>query len=128
MEPGYGPDMTVSNPGTRIVSKIVFPVLDMEEAQAFYRSLGFAVEGYDANYAWVTNAGDEVLHLAAADHFERGANRAAGYLHVQDAADWHTAWTEAGIAVGDLVDQPWGMREFTLIDPDGNFLRVGQNT
>ncbi|MFU1921534.1 class I tRNA ligase family protein, partial [Klebsiella pneumoniae] len=25
-----------------------------------------------------------------------------------------------------LEDQPWGMREFALIDPDGNLLRVGQ--
>ena len=25
-----------------------------------------------------------------------------------------------------LEDQPWGMREFALVDPDGNLLRVGQ--
>ena len=25
------------------------------------------------------------------------------------------------------VDQPWGMREFTLVDPSGNLLRVGHD-
>ena len=25
------------------------------------------------------------------------------------------------------VDQPWGMREFTLVDPSGNLVRVGHD-
>jgi hypothetical protein len=25
-----------------------------------------------------------------------------------------------------LADKPWGMREFAIIDPDGNLLRIGQ--
>ena len=28
--------------------------------------------------------------------------------------------------ITDLGGQPWGMREFTLTDPDGNYLRIGQ--
>ena len=55
------------------------------------------------------------------------ANRAAGYFHVQDAAAWHLAWSDAEVEVSPLIDEPWGMREFTLHDPSGNKLRVGQN-
>jgi hypothetical protein len=25
-----------------------------------------------------------------------------------------------------LEDKPWGMREFAVVDPDGNLLRIGQ--
>ena len=99
---------------------------DVGPAAAFYRSLGFAVEG-DDGYAWVTNGGEEVLHLARVDELYRASNRAVGYFHVQDAADWHRAWSEVGIGVGPLVDRPWGMKESSLRDPDGNVLRVGQN-
>jgi uncharacterized glyoxalase superfamily protein PhnB len=27
-----------------------------------------------------------------------------------------------------LQDKPWGMREFAIIDEDGNLLRIGQPT
>jgi hypothetical protein len=26
----------------------------------------------------------------------------------------------------DLDDKPWGMREFAIVDPDGNLIRIGQ--
>jgi hypothetical protein len=26
----------------------------------------------------------------------------------------------------DLEDKPWGMREFAIVDSDGNLLRIGQ--
>jgi len=33
----------------------------------------------------------------------------------------------AGIPRLDAVaDKPWGMREFAVVDPDGNLLRIGQ--
>lgn len=116
-----------ANPGTSIVTKIIFPVDDLDRAAGFYRALGFEVEALDGSYAWVTNRGAEILHLATPDSFEPSANRAAGYFHVQDAAAWHQAWVDAGVEVSPLVDQPWGMREFSLADPAGNLLRVGQN-
>jgi hypothetical protein len=25
-----------------------------------------------------------------------------------------------------IEDKPWGLREFAVIDPDGNLLRIGQ--
>jgi hypothetical protein len=25
-----------------------------------------------------------------------------------------------------LEDKPWGLREFALVDPDGNLVRIGQ--
>lgn len=114
-------------PNKKIVTKIIFPVVDMAEAVAFYQSLGFEVESYDDEYAWVRHRGGEILHLALASDLEPADNRAAGYFHVQDVAPWHSAWAEAGITLGPVEDLPWQMREFRLNDPSGNLLRVGQN-
>jgi len=119
--------MSASNPGTAIVTKIVFPVVDIDAATGFYRSLGFEVESYDGGYAWVSHRGGEVLHLALTPELTPADNRAAGYFHVQDAADWHSSWSAAGVDVGELIDQPWEMREFVITDPSGNRLRIGQN-
>lgn len=118
--------MTPDNPTTAIVTKIIFPVTDMDEAVSFYRGLGFAVEGFDGGYSFVIHRGEEILHLALVPELDRTANRAAGYFHVQDAADWHAAWAEA-TEVTPIVDHPWQMREFSLTDPNGNLIRVGQN-
>ena len=109
----------------RIVAKIIFPTADMGRSVRFYESLGLEVERYDDGYAWVRHGGDEVLHLAGVTDLDIAANRAAGYWHVQDADRWHERCAPA--TPGPVIDQPWGMREFTLHDPSGNLLRVGQN-
>lgn len=115
------------NPGTRVVTKIIFPTADMAASVEFYQRLGFTVEQFDDGYAWVSHRGEELLHLAGHTELDRQANRAAGYLHVQDTDAWHTAWADAGVETTPVVDQPWQMREFSLHDPSGNLLRVGQN-
>ncbi len=110
----------------RIVAKIVFPAADLEASVRFYESLGLEVERYDDGYAWVRHEGEEVLHLASVPDLDVAANRAAGYWHVRDADTWHRR-AEPG-APGPIVDQPWGMREFTLHDPAGNLLRIGHTS
>jgi uncharacterized glyoxalase superfamily protein PhnB len=51
-------------------------------------------------------------------------------VHVSDADEWHVAITAAAgddAAIGGVVDQPWGMREFVVTDPAGNVVRFGRN-
>lgn len=110
-----------------LVAKIVFPVVDMAEAVAFYEALGLEVEAYDGGYAWVRHAGAEVLHLALVADLDPATNHAAGYWHVLDVDHWYERFAGAGEARGEIVAQAWGMREFRLIDPSGNLLRVGEN-
>lgn len=106
----------------------IFPVLDMKNAASFYRSLGFKVHEYlDGEYAWVMDSSREVLHLAVVEGLDRAANRAAAYLHVDDVDRWRATWVTAGVEAGAVEDKSWGMREFSVRDPDGNLLRVGQN-
>ena len=110
-----------------LVAKTVFPVADLTAVAAFYRSLGFDVESYDDGYAWVRHDGAEVLHLARVDGLDPATNHAAAYWHVLDVGHWHERFVAAGDARGPIIDQPWGMREFRLVDPSGNLLRIGEN-
>ena len=55
------------------------------------------------------------------------------YLRVDDAdelyREWHAVGIEADPRTGSRlmapVDTEYGMREFALVDPNGNLLRVG---
>ena len=49
------------------------------------------------------------------------------YLYVSDAESVYAEWSEAGVdgELGDLIDTPYGLREFAFRDPEGTLLRVG---
>ncbi len=108
----------------------ILPVSDTDEAIEFYRRLGFDVERFDDGYAWVRTCGWEIFQLAQVPSPDPGASVASAYVHVTDADAWHVAITAAAAddaAIGVVVDQPWGMREFVVTDPDGNVVRFGRN-
>lgn len=107
----------------------VLPVHDMDAVTEFYRTIGFAVTAYDAGYAWVRTCGWEFFHLASAPTLRPGESTAAAYIHVDDVEAWHRAMTRNApeIAIGAILVQPWGMREFAVTDPAGNVVRFGQH-
>jgi hypothetical protein len=113
--------------GIGLISTPIFPTADMASSMAFYRAAGFVVDAYDDGYAFVIRDGDEVLHLAGVDDLDPERNQAACYLNTARADDWHAAWQAQGLPVGEIADQPFGMREFVVRDPSGNVLRVGRN-
>ncbi len=63
-----------------------------------------------------------VLATPARDH-----DPGEAYLHVRGVDVLHDAWAAAGLPVTDVLDQPWEMREFNVVDPGGNVVRIGQN-
>lgn len=105
----------------------VLATADMAASRRFYKAAGFEVDAYDDGYAFVTHGGSDVLHLAASDVVDPSRNDAAIYINTPEADAWHAEWAAAGLHVGELVDQPWGMREFEARDPSGNTLRIGRN-
>lgn len=120
--------MPRSSTSLRVVVKPILPVMEMKDAISFYRRLGFDVEPYDDGHSFVSNSGHEILHLRVVEDLDPARNAASVYFHVRDVDAVHGEWTEDGIATGEVADQPWGMREFTVTDPAGNLIRVGQNT
>jgi len=118
----------------------VLPVRDTQKAALFYRDrLGFAVDHVDAGYAIVVR--DRVaIHLwAATDESWRGrdgdrpvvsgaetfiAGTASCRVHVTDTDALCARYRETGVLHpnGALSDKPYGLREFAILDLDGNLI------
>jgi uncharacterized glyoxalase superfamily protein PhnB len=51
------------------------------------------------------------------------------YLFIDDVETYYARVQGRGVTiVSALRDEPWGMREFALKDPDGHVLRVGSSS
>jgi catechol 2,3-dioxygenase-like lactoylglutathione lyase family enzyme len=106
----------------------ILPVLDMPISIRFYEAAGFTVREYEpgGGYAFVTHDDESVFDLAVSeDALDPATNRAGCYVIVPDVDAWHDRLDEARLPVTDPADQPHGMREFVLTDPNGNRLRIG---
>ena len=107
----------------------ILPACDIAETIEFYGKLGFAVvrlhEGFGAPYLLLRR--DEVeLHFVHSPHTRAGDNDSACYLRLVDAEGVYDEWAPLGLAgVRPIKDTPWGMREFAVVDPSGNLLRIG---
>lgn len=105
----------------------VLPAADLDAALAFYVRLGFrAARVYPppASYAIMVRGALE-LHLFAMPEVDPRANSSGCYLRVPDVAALHASWVPLLPGLAPLVDQPYGQREFHLVDPSGNLLRIG---
>ena len=105
----------------------VAPVLlveDMADSIEFWRAAGFEVEVYSAGFAAAERDGVE-LHLV--DQEPDGRDRGAAYIHVRDVDAVRAAWQAAGLGPSEVRDEPWGMREFHIVDPGLNRVRVGRS-
>ena len=103
------------------------PVLRTEnlvESTAFWEAAGFDVMRFGDDFAVAERDGVE-MHLVGTQ--PDGRERGEAYLHARDVDDLHHTWGAAGLPVGAPQDQPWGMREFEVVDPGGNRLRVGRS-
>ena len=104
------------------------PARDLDETVAFYQRLGFALaRRYPEHGYAVVSRGAIELHFFAHDHVDAGHSHTGCYLRVDDARALYDEWRQSGVeGVTGLEDKPWRMREFALVDPSGNLLRVGQ--
>jgi uncharacterized glyoxalase superfamily protein PhnB len=107
----------------------ILPVADMAASAEFYEAAGFDVRRYEGgDYAFVTYDGASVFDLDAVEPaLDKAANNAGCYLISAEAGSWHQRLSSLGLPVSEFEDKPWGMREFTLTDPSGNYVRVGRS-
>lgn len=110
-------------------STAIMPVRDIDEAVSFYERAGFDAHVYEGGgFAFIERHGENVFDLDNVTNLDPHTNGAGCYLVVPDVEEWHGQLDAAGLPVTPLEDQPWGMREFTLTDPNGNHLRIGKST
>ena len=100
----------------------------------FFKRLGFdgKIAGAGDSYAILTR-GTVELHFFTHRELRPAESFAGCYIRVLDVDSIFSAFALAklpqrGIPRLDaLKNQPWGMREFAVVDPDGNLLlRIGQ--
>lgn len=111
----------------------ILPSRSIPATVAFYARLGFSggAHAFDAGYAILTRGSVE-LHFFAHPELRADESHAGCYLRVADVDAVYEAFAAAGLPVAGIprrdriADRPWGMREFAVVDPDGNLLRIGQ--
>jgi catechol 2,3-dioxygenase-like lactoylglutathione lyase family enzyme len=110
------------------------PAHDLDATAAFYGRLGFGVESrFGDEYLILLRDGLE-LHFFGCPGIDPATTIAGCYLRVHDADALHAAFAAAGVPRGSRgaprlqgppEDTDYGLREFALVDPDGNLLRIG---
>jgi catechol 2,3-dioxygenase-like lactoylglutathione lyase family enzyme len=99
----------------------IMPSSDLDRTAAFYATLGFTEAERHDGYLLLHNDGVE-LHFAHHDT----VTPATCFVHVTDATKLWKQLRHLNVeGVGHIADQDYGLREFTLTDPDGNQVRLG---
>lgn len=122
-----------------MVAPTIYPALRYQDARAgidwLQRALGFDVvsvhEGEDGAVAHAElGFGTGMIMLGSAGtgdtRLDRGIGRSSVYLVAEDVDGLFERATAAGAEVmRTLQDTPYGSREFTVSDPEGNRWSVG---
>ncbi len=117
-------------------SDIAIPILpsrSVSDTLVFFRRLGFdgKICGGGDTYAILTR-GTVELHFFTHRELRPVESSAMCYIRVSDAEGIFRAFASAELPrrgiprIDALEDKPWGMREFAIVDSDGNLLRIGQ--
>lgn len=107
----------------------VLASLDMDKTLHFYTNrLGFKATYHDSSYGIVVR--DKiVIHFWKCDNRIFPENTSC-YVYVQQVDELYQEMQSAGVIHphGALDDKPWGMREFAILDEDGNLIWFGQGS
>ncbi|GAA5196402.1 VOC family protein [Microbacterium jejuense] len=107
---------------------------DLRETLEFYERLGFENRGAPPE-EWrylIVGRGEAELHFTEAPDVDPLSTASMCYLYVDDARATHQEWAglvEPDAATGSRITAPvdtdYGMREFAVVDRNGNLVRVG---
>jgi catechol 2,3-dioxygenase-like lactoylglutathione lyase family enzyme len=111
----------------------ILPCRFMDVTVGFYKRLGFdgGAHEFDSNYA-ILSRGAVEIHFFTHKELVPADSSAGCYIRVLDVEAIYNFFLASklprkGIPRMDaLEDKPWGLREFAVVDPDGNLLRIGQ--
>jgi len=94
-------------------------VSDVVRAKKFYgETLGFRLNTDEPHAGGFWFGTGYLVVGAMAPATGSGGTHVA--VRVDDVPAEHARLAERGVAVGPVVDQPWGERNFRFSDPDGN--------
>lgn len=105
----------------------VLASLDLEETQRFYADkLGFEALFAYPDYA-ISGRDDVQIHFWLTDD-RRYAENTSCRIDVRGVDALYREMSASGVVHpnGHLKDQPWGMREFSVLDGDGKLIKFGE--
>lgn len=107
----------------------VLASLHIEKTVEFYQEkMGFdKVWWKDENYAVIGRDKIEIHFWKCNDKIH--PENTSCYIYVEKVDDLYKEMKKAGVVHpnGPLKNQPWGTREFAVLDLDGNMIKFGQN-
>jgi catechol 2,3-dioxygenase-like lactoylglutathione lyase family enzyme len=110
----------------------ILPSRDLEATTAFYSGLGFERAGLWPDEYLIVRRGEAGLHFFFAPSTDPSASVAGCYLYVEDADALFAEFSEVGLPPSGIPrlhgapqDSDYGLREFAVVDLDGNLLRIG---
>lgn len=104
------------------------PSLDLNRTRAFYESkLGFKTISQYYNYLILSRDGVWINYVLCDD--PAIPQNASCYIYVDDAQALYAEFQPHGVIHpnGALVDKPYGVREFSVLDDNGCLLKFGQD-
>lgn len=111
--------------------KAFVPAKDFERSKAFYQDLGFRMASDGDGVAYFHHGNSSFLLQDF--YVPELADNLMMHLLVEDVEAWWQQVQDSGVVerynvrLHPLQDQPWGMRDFVLLDPSGVLWRIGQN-
>ena len=104
----------------------VFQVSDLNDALKYYKEvLGFKEDFQFGAYAGISH-GDACVHLCAHRFHQRPIGGGTAFVFCDEVDEYFQEIKKNGAIVKvEPADQPYGMRDFVLLDPDGNQLNFG---
>jgi len=118
----------------------ILPCRSIDDTLEFYRALGFEVtyrQERPNTFAVVRRGGIELQFFVLRD-LDPAASYSTCYVVASDVDSLYEAFTHGlrqelgrlpsrGIArIGALRDMSYGVRQFVVVDPGGNYIRIGQ--
>jgi catechol 2,3-dioxygenase-like lactoylglutathione lyase family enzyme len=111
----------------------ILPSRSISDTVQFYTQLGFqgGAHEHDGGYA-ILKRGSVELHFFSHKELVPAESSAGCYIRVADVESFHQSCSSARLPSSGIPrmerieDKPWGLREFAVVDRDGNLVRVGQ--
>ena len=113
-----------SNPAQFFQGAPILHVPDVQVAVSFYRDvLGFISDFGDENYAvvWRDNS---AVHFVKDDVSPAGVRL---FQWVRDVDALYTELKSRGVYADEPADRPYGIRDFSILDPNGVAVIFGQD-
>ncbi len=113
----------------------ILPARDLKETRQFYERVGFTATGWwpdtFGGYA-ILARGELTMHFFSYPGLSPKDNYGQCYWRVTDPDGLHAELSRADLSdwpnarVGPIEEKPWGTREFSMLDPNLNLIRIGR--